>query len=173
MKKESARSLRLTAEALAALKVLSCESPDKSQGDVVSMAILEKAGKVSMAPVIRFGILDPQQLPFIQLEATMAERRLRELSQKILRVRPQDKDQADKLATVISKVEAELEETRKLRIGLAKVARLGAELTAEDQGKVRKMIKWTLNAIEDPKNAAHIATLELQLRINRAFLMEE
>ena len=173
MKKESPRSLRLTTEALAALKVLSCETPGKSQGDIVSEALVEKANKSSTAPVIRFGIIDPQQIPQLQLEAALAERRLRELKQQVLRIRPQHKTEVEKLSGVLGKVEAELEKTNKLRIALANLARLGNELTAADQAKARTLINWVLKRIEIPKNAESKSLYELELRILKAFLVEE
>lgn len=170
MKKESARSLRLTPEALIALKTLAASNPGKSQGDIASAAIVEKANRTTLAPVIRFGILDPQQLPHLQLEASLAERRLRELSQLVLRIRPQDKSQADQLSAVLGKVDAELEETQKLRLTLAKVARFGSELTAEDKKRVQKLINWAQKRIENPKNAAWKDIYEFELRILEAFL---
>ena len=170
--KESPRSLRLTAEALTALKVLSSETPDKSQGDIVSAAIVEKSNKGALAPVIRFGILDPQQIPHLQLEAALAERRLRELAQKVLRLRPQDKTQAEKLSSVLGMVEAEIAETTKLRIALASVARLGSELTAEDQKMVKTLVKWVQTRIENPEITSK-GHFELELRVLKAFLLEE
>lgn len=170
MKKESARSLRLTPEALIALKTLTASTHGKSQGDIASAAIVEKANNTILAPVIRFGVLDPQQLPHLQLEASLADRRLRELSQQILRIRPKDKSQADKLSATLAKVDTELEETRKLRIALAKLARLGSELTADDQKKVTTLINWSHKRIENAPNAASKDTCEFELKILEAFL---
>lgn len=170
--KESARSLRLTSEALTALKTLTAENPGQSQGDIVSAAIVERANKATLAPVIRYGVLDPQQIPHLQLEASLAERRLREIAQKILRIRPQDKGQAEKLADVLARVDVELEETRKLRITLAKVARLGSELTSEEVLKVKGLINWTRERIGTPQQANVKEILELELRILEAFILE-
>jgi len=140
MKKESPRSLRLTPEALAALQILAADNPGTSQPDIINEAIIEHAKKRELAPVIRFGLLDPQQLPPLQLETALAERRLREVKQQVLRVRPQDKTQAEKLSALLGKLEAELGKTKNFRIALAKLARLGHELTAEDSERIRAMI---------------------------------
>lgn len=169
-KKESARSIRFTAEALTSLKTLKAANPDHSLTDIVSAAIVEKANNAGLAPVIRFGILDPQQVPHLQLEASLAESRLRQLSQLAMRVRPQDKDQADKLATIIGKVEAELVETRKLRLGLAKAARLGSELTPEAETNLKKLLPGLRKRIEDPQYAKAKEYFELELRVLEAFL---
>lgn len=171
MKKESARSLRLTSEALIALKTLTASNPGKSQGDMASAAIVEKANHATHAPVIRFGIIDPQQLPHVQLEATLADRRLRDLSQQILRIRPQEKSQADKLSAALAKVEAELEQTRKLRIALAKLARLGSELTEEDAKRAKTLVNWAHKRIEHPDHVDLKHHYELELRILQAFLL--
>lgn len=170
MKKEPARSLRFTSEALTALKILTAANPDKSQGDIVSEALVEKENKMAVTPVLRFGVLDPQQIPHLQLEATLAERRLRAISQQILRIRPQDKTQADKLSAILAKVDVELEETRKLRIALAKVARLGSELTAEDRKKVETLLKWAEMRLEKQQTSDWKDTCEFEVRILEAFL---
>ena len=145
----------------------------KSKNQIIGKAaIVEKSNKGALAPVIRFGILDPQQIPHLQLEAALAERRLRELAQKVLRLRPQDKTQAEKLSSVLGIVEAEIAETTKLRIALASVARLGSELTAEDQKMVKTLVKWVQTRIENPEITSK-GHFELELRVLKAFLLEE
>lgn len=171
MKKESARSLRLTSEALAALKILSADAPDKSQGDIVSEALVEKSHKAATVPVIKFGQLDPQQFPLLQLEAAIAERHLREIKQQILRIRPQDKGQAEKLSITLGKVDAELAGHGKLRLALAKFARLGMELTPEDTRVIRRAIHdWEAHINEQGETV--IRTYQTVIRVLKALLCE-
>lgn len=172
MKKESARSIRLTSEGLTALKTLAAENPGRSQGDLISIALVDKANKTELAPVIRLGVIDPRQLANIQLEAVLAERRLREMAQQILRIRPQNIDQVDKLSAIHKKIDDELENVRKLRFGLSKLARMGSELHPEDVEKIRTLKKWFANWCIDPQNQSRKATFDIGLRIMEAYLLE-
>ena len=86
-RKEDPRSLRLTTEALNAMKIHITDNPDKSQGDFASEAIVNYAKKTEATPAVRFNCLDPQQFQFLQVESAQAERRLREFRRMLERSR--------------------------------------------------------------------------------------
>ena len=172
MKKESARSLRLTSEAITALKTLGADNPDCSQGDLVSQALIEKANKAPLAPVIRLGVLHHKHVASLQCEAALAERRLREMSQKISRIRPQEKGQAERLSAFLEQAEVDLEAGRKLRLGIANLARLGNQLTSEDYGRAMALRKWVQQRIDKAPDDKTKTIYELELQILKAFLLE-
>jgi len=172
MKKESARSLRLTSEAITALKTLGADNPECSQGDLASQALIEKASKAPLAPVIRLGVLDHQQVAILQCEAAIAERRLRDLKQMILRLRPQDKSQAEKLSTILKSIDVALEEERKLRLSLANAARLGKELTPDDRVRAKALRDKAQQDLENSNDEEVRRCHELAIRLYEAFLLQ-
>lgn len=166
--------MRLTTEALVALKTMAAEMPNKAQGDIVSEAIIEKFYRVAMAPVIRFGTLAPEELPYLRLETALGEQRLREYKREVLRVRPLDKAQAEMLSAVVAKVETELAEYTKLRLALAKIGRMGSELTADDVQKIRTMISMAERIKKASKTltAEQTDALEMGIKVLKGFLLD-
>jgi hypothetical protein len=172
MKTTSPTSIKLTHEAEAALKMLKCQSYGTSNADVISKTLVCVANNEAPAPTIRFGTIDPNELPFIKLEGVLAERRLREIKQMVMRVRPHDKNQAEKLSKVLVKVEEEIENYGKFRLALANLSRLGAELSPEHSTKGKALIGWIERKITSSGNEEQKIFLNLHLRILKAFFLE-
>ncbi len=172
-RKEDARSLRLTTEALNALKILCNDFPDKSQGDITSEAIVEKRNKTEAASVVRFSCLDAQQFPFLQLESSQAERRLRDFRRMVERLSPNKKEQAEKTTELLSKIDKEIGTYSEFRQSLAQLARSNADLSAADVPELRRAISGIKKRLDNPNTEQSlIPSYKLGLRILDSFLLE-
>jgi len=76
------------------------------------------------------------------------------------------------ISAIHAQIDAELEEVRKLRHGLANLARFGKDLTPEDSAKAINLKKLVYARIANPANKENRGTYEFEMRIIKAFLLE-
>ncbi len=128
----SPRNIRLSKDALDAIKILRQTSPDKSISEVVSESLVRAANDIVAAPVLKFARIDPGE--YLGIYAAIAEitQQHQRLKKDLLRIRPADKEAAEKLANVISKAEAEIAALGELRQRLGKIAKATATITPTD-----------------------------------------
>ena len=126
----SPRSYRLSSEALKSLKIIKGTHPDKSDAEIVSMALVCMADSSAGPPVI-FRVLDVREILTLQAEAAMIERQHLTMKRDILRIRPRDKSIADKIAAVVEKADLERNHLKSLRQSLSLQGRLAAQLTPQ------------------------------------------
>jgi len=161
-RKEDPRSLRLTTEALNAMKIHITDNPDKSQGDFASEAIVNYAKKTEATPAVRFNCLDPQQFQFLQVESAQAERRLREFRRMLERSRPNNNEQAAKAAELLSKIGKEIDTYGEFRNSLAQLARSNADLSAADIPIIQAGLVQVQMQIESMKAKGSSKTIAIQ-----------
>lgn len=164
--KTSPRSLRLTEQGIQALKVLEEMDPDKSRTDIVSEALIAKADAAAAAKPVSFRLLDPKE--FLSLQASLAETLSthRQLRSSLIRARPANKEQAERLSKAIENADAEIDRLAELRQELAQLARTTAPLTHDDYRKIETLIKWIGGRVKKAENdepQKQIYELELRL----------
>lgn len=128
----SPRNIRLSTEALDALKILKQTAPAKSTAQIVSDSLVNAANAAVAAPTLKLNRLDPDE--YLGLQARISE--MIDLHQKIkreiLRIKPSDKTAAERTAQAIAKLEAEINALNVLRKDLSKTARATAEISPQD-----------------------------------------
>lgn len=132
----SPRSYRLSGDALKSLKILKATCPDKSDAEIVSIALVRMATSPAPAPTI-FRVLDVREILTLQAEVAMIERQHLTMKRDILQIRPSDKGIADKIAGIVEKADVERNRLQSLRQSLSRQARLAEKLTPE----AAKMLK--------------------------------
>jgi hypothetical protein len=137
----SPRNIRLTEEALKALKVLEGALPLK-RGKVVSKAIVDAANGLLATPPIKFRLLDPEE--FLQIQACLSEIEAihRQNRTALLRIRPSHKQQAERIAEAVAKTDTETDSLAELRMKLANLARTTDALRGEDHGRLKTLLTW-------------------------------
>lgn len=128
----SPRNIRLSQDALAAVKILRQASSEKSISELVSESLVRAANEAVAAPVLQFARIDPGE--YLGIYAALAEltQQHQRLKKDLLRIRPTDKEAAEKLANAINKAEGEIIALGALRQRLAKMAKATASITSED-----------------------------------------
>jgi len=158
--------LRLTEQGIQALKVLEQLDSDKSRTDIVSEALIARADAAAAAKPVSFRLLDPKE--FLSLQASLAEivTTHRKLRTSLIRARPANKEQAERLSKAIENADAEIERLAELRQELAQLARTTAPLTDQDYKRIEVLIKWLRERVKKAENdepQKQIYELELRL----------
>lgn len=169
--KSSPRNFRLTEEGLQALKILESQSPSTPRGEIVSKAIVNTAKGALASPPVQFRLLDPQD--FFHLQATLAQiEALHRINRDaLLKIRPADKGQADKLAQAVQRIDDETDNLAHLRLKLANLARATDALTPEDQPHLDFLIRWVTSRIKNENTKPeHKPVFELELRLLQSLL---
>ena len=143
----SPRSYRLSSEALKSLKILKGTHPDKSDAEIVSMALVCMADSPAAAPVV-FRVLDVREILTLQAEAAMIERQHLTMKRDILRIRPRDKSIADKIAAIVEKADLERNHLKSLRQSLSLQGRLAAQLTPQAAKRLNILQKLAQARVE-------------------------
>lgn len=132
MTPSSPRNIRLSSEALNALKILKQCSPGKSTAQIVSESLVNAATAASAAPILKFNQLDPAE--YLGLQARISEMigLHQQIRRDILRIRPSDKTAAERSAQAIEKLEAEITALNLLRKKLSKTAQATVEISPKD-----------------------------------------
>lgn len=145
----SPRHIRLSEDALNALKILKQTRPGTSISKIVSDAMVNSASAAVVAPIVRCALLDPHE--YLTLQADIAE--LLDAHQKIkkdiLKIKPTDRQAAEKIANVLQKAEREITILMELRQKLSKHARATAELTPDDVTMLHEQVAPTCRSLID------------------------
>jgi Cu/Ag efflux protein CusF len=88
----------------------------------------------------------------------------------LMKLRPKDAKQAEKLSTAISKVDQETAEIGVLRRKLANLARTTNQLDVRDETRLETLKMWMKARLENEKNPEHSKIYELELRILSSIL---
>ena len=169
--KSSPRNFRLSENALKALRILEVAYPLQKRGEIVSKALEATANNSVAARPVTFRLLDPSQFLHIQTEISEISRCLQDLKKDIFKIRPKDKDSAEKIAKVATAAETEIGRLTERRIRLANLARTTAELTPDDAGTIQKIINTLSSRIASEATSAAIkSACELEMRLLKALL---
>jgi len=169
--KSSPRNFRLSEDALKALKVLEGASPNTSRGEIVSKAIVSAAKGIPASPQVQFRLLDPAQYLHLQASLSEIESLHRKNRDALLKIRPADKGQAEKLAQATKAIDDETNKLTNLRQQLANLARTTESLTAEDHQRIANVIRWTMARMNhENTKPEHKPTYALQLRILQSLI---
>ena len=168
-KLDKPRSIRLTSEGLQALKVLK-RGGDVSDGQIISDVLVATAANVIAEQPVQFRLIDPQEYMSIQAAIADLERVNKANRTSLMKLRPQDAKQAEKLSTAISKVDQETAEIGVLRRKLANLARTTNQLDALDETRLETLKMWMKARLEKEKNPDHSKIYELELRIRSSIL---
>ncbi len=148
----SPRNIRLSEDALNALKILKQTKPGTSISKIVSDAMVKAATGAVAAPIVRSALLDPHE--YLSLQAEIAE--LLDAHQKIkkdiLKIKPTDRQAAERIAIVIQKVESEITNLIALRQKLAKLAKSTSEITSDDVTMLIEQVAPTCRRLMVAKN---------------------
>lgn len=128
----SPRNIRLSKDAITALKILKQAKPGTSISEIVSEAITKSADGAVAAPIIRCALLDPHVYLCLQAEIAELLTAHHLIKKDIFKIKPTDKQAAEKIANVIQKVESEITRLIALRQRIAKQAKATSEITPED-----------------------------------------
>jgi len=165
----SPRQITFSNEGLAALKII--QQDGENQSKAVERALLLAAGKIVAAVPPQFNLLNHEAYLLLQAERAELEHQHRNMKKDIYKIRVGDRDSAQKIAGVVTKADAELEELGKLRLRLAKMAQTTASLRAEDEAYFQTLIGWAKNRITSPATKPeHLPVYELELRLLQSFL---
>lgn len=161
-KLDNPRSIRLTSEGLQALKVLK-RGEGVSDGQIISDVLVATAANVIAEQPVQFRLIDPQEYMSIQAAIADLERVNKANRTSLMKLRPQDAKQAEKLSTAISKVDQETAEIGVLRRKLANLARTTEKLDASDAKRLSSLINWCKSRMENDPEKAKIYELELRI----------
>jgi septal ring factor EnvC (AmiA/AmiB activator) len=161
-KLDNPRSIRLTSEGLQALKVLK-RGEGVSDGQIISDVLVATAANVIAEQPMQFRLIDPQEYMSIQAAIADLERVNKANRTSLMKLRPQDAKQAEKLSTAISKVDQETAEIGVLRRKLANLARTTEKLDASDAKRLSSLINWCKSRMENDPEKAKIYELELRI----------
>jgi septal ring factor EnvC (AmiA/AmiB activator) len=161
-KLDNPRSIRLTSEGLQALKVLK-RGEGVSDGQIISDVLVATAANVIAEQPVQFRLIDPQEYMSIQAAIADLERVNKANRTSLMKLRPQDAKQAEKLSTAISKVDLETAEIGVLRRKLANLARTTEKLDASDAKRLSSLINWCKSRMENDPEKAKIYELELRI----------
>ena len=161
-KLDEPRSIRLNSEGLQALKVLK-RGEDVSDGQIISDVLVATAANVIAEQPVQFRLIDPQEYMSIQAAIADLERVNKANRTSLMKLRPQDAKQAEKLSTAISKVDQETAEIGVLRRKLANLARTTEKLDASDAKRLSLLINWCKSRMENDPEKAKIYELELRI----------
>jgi|GEM_PF-1386036 len=149
--KTSPRNIRLTEESLEALKILKKDQPNASTASIISQSLIDAAKRATSASVIRFNILDPNEYMAIQAALSELTSQHREIKKDLYKIKPQDKESAEKIASVLTKTQAEIDALTSLRRRLAKLAQATTALTPEDAIMITQQVVHSCRStIADP-----------------------
>jgi len=168
-KLDDPRSIRLTSEALKAIKVLK-RGEDVSLGQVISDVVVAVAANVIAEQPVQFRLLDPQEYMSIQAAIADLERVNKTNRNSLMKLLPRDTKQAEKLAAAVSKIDQETIEIGALRRKLANLARTTEKLDAIDEQKIKKLIQWSKARMEKAEIPEHLKIYELEMRILSSLL---
>ena len=161
-KLDKPRSIRLTSEGLQALKVLK-RGEGVSDGQIISDVLVATAANVIAEQPVQFRLIDPQEYMSIQAAIADLERVNKANRTSLMKLRPKDAKQAEKLSTAISKVDQETAEIGVLRRKLANLARTTNQLDASDAKRLSLLINWCKSRMENDPEKAKIYELELRI----------
>jgi hypothetical protein len=130
-KLDEPRSIRLNSEGLQALKVIK-GGEDIPDGQIICDVLVATAANVIAEQPVQFRLIDPQEYMSIQAAIADLERVNKTNRTSLMKMRPRDAKQAEKLSTAISKVDQETAEIGVLRRKLANLARTTNQLDAHD-----------------------------------------
>lgn len=130
--KTSPRNIRISTEGLQALKILQQSHPDQSIGGIVSQLLLDAAKKVASAPLLRLNLIDPAESLTVQSLISEIVSQHQALKKDMLKIRPTDKNSAEKIAAVAISAQAEIDALTELRLRVSKMAQATARVTPED-----------------------------------------
>ena len=152
----------MTSEGLQALKVLK-RGEGVSDGQIISDVLVATAANVIAEQPVQFRLIDPQEYMSIQAAIADLERVNKANRTSLMKLRPQDAKQAEKLSTAISKVDQETAEIGVLRRKLANLARTTEKLDASDAKRLSSLINWCKSRMENDPEKAKIYELELRI----------
>jgi hypothetical protein len=168
-KLDDPRSIRLTSEGLKALKILK-RGEDIAHGIIISDVLVAAAANVIAEQPVQFRLLDPNEYMSIQAAIADLERVNKTNRSSLMKLRPRDAKQAEKLATAISKIDQETDEIGTLRRKLGNLARTTEKLDAIDAKRFKTLIEWMKVRLEKTENPEHSKIYELAIRILSSLL---
>ena len=161
-KLDEPRSIRLNSEGLQALKVIK-GGEDIPDGQIICDVLVATAANVIAEQPVQFRLIDPQEYMSIQAAIADLERVNKTNRTSLMKMRPRDAKQAEKLSTAISKVDQETAEIGVLRRKLANLARTTEKLDASDAKRLSSLINWCKSRMENDPEKAKIYELELRI----------
>ena len=149
--KTSPRNIRLTEESLEALKILKNDQPSTSTAAIISQSLIDAAARANSATVIHSNLLDPNEYMAIQAAISELSGQHRQLKKDLFKIKPQDKESAEKIGSVLTKAQAEIDALTELRRRLAKLAQATAALTPKDAIMITQQVVHSCRlTIADP-----------------------
>lgn len=145
----SPRNIRLSADALNALKILKQTKPGISISKIVSDAVVKTATEAVAAPIVRCALLDPHEYLTLQAEIAELLNAHQQIKKDILKIKPTDRQSAEKIASVVQKAETEITILIGLRQKLAKHAKATAEITPDDVTMLLEQVAPTCRQLMD------------------------
>jgi hypothetical protein len=163
------RSIRLTSEGLKALKVLK-RGENVSHGQIISEVLVAAAANIITKQPVQFRLIDPQEYMSIQAAIADLERVNKTNRTSLMKLRPRDAKQAEKLSTAISKIDQETAEIGALRRKLANLARTTKQLDALDERRLETLKMWMKARLEKSEDPEHSKIYDLAIRILSSLL---
>lgn len=168
-KLDDPRSIRLTSEALEALKILK-RGENIAHGIIISEVLVAAAANVIAEQFVQFRLIDPQEYMSIQAAIADLERVNKTNRSSLMKLRPRDTKQAEKLVAAISKIDQETTEIGALRRKLGNLARTTDQLDAPDAKRLALLINWSKARLEKADNPESAKIYELEFRILSSLL---
>lgn len=168
-KLDNPRSIRLTSEGLQALKVLK-RGEGVSDGQIISDVLVATAANVIAEQPVQFRLIDPQEYMSIQAAIADLERVNKANRTSLMKLRPQDAKQAEKLTAAISKIDQETAEIGALRRKLGNLARTTDQLNASDAKRLSSLINWCKSRLEKSENPEQAKMYELEIHVLSSML---
>lgn len=168
-KLDDPRSIRLTSEGLKALKILK-RGEDIAHGIIISEVLVAAAANVIAEQPVQFRLIDPQEYMSIQAAIADLERVNKTNRSSLMKLRPRDAKQAEKLAAAISKIDQETAEIGSLRRKLGNLARTTEQLNASDAKSLSLLIKWCKSRLEKSENPEQAKMYELEIHVLSSLL---
>lgn len=169
--KSSPRNFRLTEEGLKALKILEAATPNPLRGKIVSKALEAAAKTTTAAKSVSFRLLGPKGIFDIHAAIFEIETINRKNREALLKIRPTDTGQAEKLVQSVQRIDDSTSSFDELRLRLANLARTTEELTDTDQLHLGKLIGWVKNRINRENTPPeHKPIYELELRLLQSLI---
>jgi hypothetical protein len=119
---------------------------------------------------VQFRLIDPQEYMSIQAAIADLERVNKTNRSSLMKLRPRDTKQAEKLVAAISKIDQETTEIGALRRKLGNLARTTDQLDAPDAKRLALLINWSKARLEKADNPESAKIYELEFRILSSLL---
>lgn len=138
----SPRNIRLSENALKALKVLEQAHPSGKRCEAVSDALVAAANGIAALPVIRLSPLDPEAILTLRAELAETARQYQTIRKDIFKIRPQDKNSAEKIAKVCSRCQESLDKLDAISSRISETSRLTTQVGPHEATYFRTLISW-------------------------------